>query len=198
MSQMYPLPLVLNLESDTFADMKADFNKVLKRTLNNMEMKGSDIAEMTIKLKINLLEAEAPDYDIVSHHATREIIKPVFSHKVSSLFQIKDEESGVLKGDYELVWDKEIGDFVMKPITSSQQSFFDGSARTEHEEGVLYGEVVDLETLEQAEEDNEEIPCISANETPLLTCGDEVEIVEEAEMPIPVIGEDESYEAVNE
>ena len=139
--------LALNINSEAFNAMKEDFNKILKRTLSNMEMKDSDAAEMTVKLKITLTKDEAPDFDIVAYQATREVIKPSFTHKVSSVMQIKDEESGFLKGDYELVWDKELGDYVMKPIENSQRSFFDDKTRDSDVEYVE-AEVIEPAALE--------------------------------------------------
>lgn len=55
----------------------------------------------------------------------RSIKKPRFDHKISSVMQIKNEESGSLKGEYELVWDDDLQDWIMKPIDNGQQTIFD-------------------------------------------------------------------------
>lgn len=117
--------LTLNINSNAFEAMKTDFDKVLKRTLANMQIKESDAATLTIKLNITLTETDVPDFDAANPNAMRKIQKPRFDHKVSSVMQIKSEESGSLKGEYELVWDEEAQDFIMKPIDDGQRSFFD-------------------------------------------------------------------------
>lgn len=117
--------LKLKINSNAFEAMKADFDKVLKRTLGNMQIKESNEATLTLKLNISLTEMEVPDFESASPNAMRKIHKPRFDHKVSSVMQIKTEESGHLKGEYELVWDEEAQDFVMKPIDNGQTSIFD-------------------------------------------------------------------------
>lgn len=120
--------LTLTINSDTFTAMKNDFDKVLTRTLSNMLGKESDEATITLKLSISLREDEAPDFEATYPNAIRAIQKPRFDHKISSVMQIKTEESGSLKGEYELIWDKEKGDYVMRPIDNGQQSLFDNDA----------------------------------------------------------------------
>ncbi len=120
--------LTLTINSDTFTAMKNDFDKVLTRTLSNMLGKESDEATITLKLNISLREDEAPDFEATYPNAIRAIQKPRFDHKISSVMQIKTEESGSLKGEYELIWDKEKGDYVMRPIDNGQQSLFDDDA----------------------------------------------------------------------
>lgn len=117
--------LKLNINSNAFENLKADFDKVLRRTLGNMQIKESDEATLTLKLSIKLTEMEVPDFDAAYPNAVRKIHKPRFDHKVSSVMQIKTEESGHLKGEYELVWDEEAQDFVMKPIDDGQRTLFD-------------------------------------------------------------------------
>ena len=117
--------LSLTLDSAAFEDMKGDFNKVLQRTLGNMLGKDSKEATLTIKLNIELQEAEVPNYQSDDAMAMRKINKPKFEHKVSSVMQIKNEVSGSVKGEYELVWDDELQEFVAVTIDNGQRSFFD-------------------------------------------------------------------------
>lgn len=117
--------LVLTLDSDAFSKLKEDFNTVLKRTLGNMESKESKEATLTLKLNITLRDDEVPDFDSADKDAKRKIHKPRFDHKISSVMQIKSEESGSLNGEYELVWDNELNDYVMKAIDNGQGSLFD-------------------------------------------------------------------------
>jgi TRAP-type C4-dicarboxylate transport system substrate-binding protein len=106
----------LTLSSDTFNALKSDFDQVLRKTLTNMENKESEQAELTVKLKISLMKEQAPNFDSLIPGAQREVIKPKFDHKVSSVMQIKDEKTGTLSGNYELVWDGELGQYVMREI----------------------------------------------------------------------------------
>jgi hypothetical protein len=53
------------------------------------------------------------------------VLAPTFSHKVSSVLSIKDEASGALFGDYELVWDRENMTYIMRPIEDGQTSIYD-------------------------------------------------------------------------
>ena len=117
--------LKLNIESDAFSAMKQDFDKVLRRTLANMQQKESSDATLTLKLSISLTEQDAPDFESAYANAMRKVQKPRFDHKISSVMQIKTEESGSLKGEYELVWDEEAQDYVVKPNENGQQSLFD-------------------------------------------------------------------------
>lgn len=135
--------LTLNIDSNAFSAMKEDFNKVLRRTLGNMQVKESDEATLTLKLSIKLSETEVPDWDAASPNAMKTIHKPRFDHKVSSVMQIKTEESGSLKGEYELVWDEDAQDFIMKPIEDGQRTLFDDDIYVETE----YTEVDEVKAL---------------------------------------------------
>ena len=71
----------LSIDGEAFSSMREDFDKILKRTVNNMEAKGSDNAEITIKLKIGLV----PDFlpPATSDEEGLPILKPKFEHNVS-------------------------------------------------------------------------------------------------------------------
>lgn len=137
--------LTLNIGSDAFESMRSDFDKVLKRTLGNMQVKESEEATLKLNLVIKLTEVTVPDFDSDSKEATKTVHKPRFDHKVSSVMQIKTEESGSFKGEYELVWDEEAQDFVMKPIDNGQGSLFD-----ENGANVIDAEFVEVEEVEAA------------------------------------------------
>ena len=115
----------LNLNGNTFDAMKNDFNTVLKKTISNMGQKGSHIAEITVKMKISLASEYVPDLTVLNYKAERETIVPKFEHKVSSVIQIKDEVNGSLTGRYELIWDAERGEYVMREIFEGQMSMYD-------------------------------------------------------------------------
>lgn len=135
--------LKLNININAFENLKADFDKVLRRTLGNMQIKESDEATLTLKLSIKLTEMEVPDFEAAYPNAMRKIHKPRFDHKVSSVMQIKTEESGHLKGEYELVWDEDAQDFVMKPIDNGQKTLFDDIINGD------YAVAVDAEDFEE-------------------------------------------------
>ena len=116
--------IALTLESEIFNELKENFNAVLQKTLINMESKESEQAELTMKLKISLTNDTAPDFSEVKYRAEREIIRPTFTHKISSVMQTKCEKSGEVIGDYELVWDKDGGKYIMRPIDNGQMTMF--------------------------------------------------------------------------
>lgn len=137
--------LKLNINSKVFESLKHDFDTVLTRTLGNMRIKESDEAALTLKLSIKLTEMEVPDFESAHPNATRKIYKPSFNHKVSSVMQIKTEDSGSLKGEYELVWDEENQDFVMKPIDNGQKTLFD--------DDIINGDYVVADYVDDIKED---------------------------------------------
>ncbi len=124
----------LTLTGDTFNALKSDFNQVLRKTLTNMEAKGSELAELTIKLKITLKKDTAPDFS-QQVECRRDIMVPKFDHKVSSVMQIKEEVTGSMGGDYELVWDEARDKYVMRKIVSNQMNIFDCPYTVVHEDG---------------------------------------------------------------
>ena len=113
----YRHDLDLTLSGNTFENLKADFDRVLFNTLDNMESKGSYTAEITVKLKIDLIQSMVPDV-LNGEQTSRSAIIPQFDHKVRSVMQIKDEAEGSLRGDYELVYDDESG-WIMRKINVS-------------------------------------------------------------------------------
>ena len=105
------IAMPLSLESDTFNALKTDFDLVLRRLLKTMELKGADHGEISLKMKVDF-----------KHDG--QIIKPAFEHKVGSTLQIKDEATGCLIGEYDLVWDAEMNNYVMCPREDPQLSMF--------------------------------------------------------------------------
>lgn len=94
--------LVLTLDSNAFEKMKGDFNKILKRTLGNMQTKGSDEATLTLKLNISLTEQTVPDYDSPNPAAMKTIQNPSevpseFSRKICVTFFNKPSDVAKLR-----------------------------------------------------------------------------------------------------
>lgn len=165
MSYVYSSEWEMNLKSDAFNSMKDDFNKVIKRTLLNMENKDSEDAEITVKLKINLTKNEAG----IENGEKKYTTIPRFSHKVSSVMQIKDELSGSLGGNYELVWCEERQEWIMKEIRDGQSSFFD--ADYEYDIVDIEPEECDVKMLADPNGDTDIIDVEQASEfTPLPGC----------------------------
>ena len=88
--------------------------------------------------------------------------------------QIKDKESGALKGEYQLVWNEEEGRYELAPIDDGQMSMFDDELFTERtvnndnaedvkeEQALIGGEVKMLgngdsfDNFDDHDEDNED------------------------------------------
>lgn len=123
MCQKNDLPL--SLKSDTFNALCSDFDQILRSTLNGMEETEQDVAEIAVKVKITLTPDSAPDFSVTGNQQTRSITKPKFDHAVSAVIQKKEKKTGTLSGNYELVWDRETCQYVMRPIDNGQINLFD-------------------------------------------------------------------------
>lgn len=116
----------LSLESEAFNAFKADFKQLLNSTLNTMQQKDVENASITAKFEISLQTGGNPNLRAPDSEDEREIIMPMFKHKITAAMQLKAEKSGFLGGpDFELVWDRNSGTFAMIPIGSDQTSIFD-------------------------------------------------------------------------
>lgn len=81
-----------------------------------MISKSGNQAEVKVSLKIKLINSSVSDEDEVC----REVLLPMFEHKVTSTLQYKAELNGFVDGSaYELVWDPDVMEYVMKPIQDS-------------------------------------------------------------------------------
>lgn len=119
-------PMVLNLDSDAFNAFKSDFNMILQNTIATMQQKGVEDASITVKFDILLLQQANPNVDAPDSIGERDITSPTFKHKVTASMKIKSEKGGYVGGpNYELVWDKDKRDYVIKPIKDNQTSIFD-------------------------------------------------------------------------
>ena len=85
----------VDLHSDTFNTLKDDLTMAINVLLTRMQVYNSDEAALTVKLNIDLLKSINDD------------VLPVFTHKITSTVQIKDEHRGELKGNYALERDAE-------------------------------------------------------------------------------------------
>lgn len=116
----------LHFADESFEPIVQDAERVLQKLLKNMVEKGSSDGSLTIKVDIEMVQDVIQNFDPSIEGETRKVIKPKLSHKVSSMLQIKDESKGSMNTDgYELVWDEDLEEYVLKPIVQQQRSIFD-------------------------------------------------------------------------
>lgn len=116
----------LSLDSEAFNGFKSDFRQLLNSTLNTMQQKDVETASITAKFEISLQPRVNPNLGDPDSTEEREIIMPMFKHKVTASMHLKAEKAGFLGGsDYELLWDRTSGNYVMVPIADNQSSLFD-------------------------------------------------------------------------
>lgn len=110
----------LGINSEVFNELRDHFDTVLQRTFCNMQSRGCDSADISVKLSITIDKVEglrADDYGVVRSGTLH---KPTFAHKVSATMKIKDVEEGSFKEDYNLTYDPSVGEFVLVPILDRQ------------------------------------------------------------------------------
>lgn len=120
-NKVYPM----SLNGDTFNALKTDFDQMLRKLLSGMEKFECEEATLNIKVGVKLEKDQARDFEVHEYEAMRDIVKPTFKHEISSAMQVKDKKTGILSGNYELVWDRESGRYVMRNIDDGQVTLFD-------------------------------------------------------------------------
>ena len=113
------------LSADTFNAFKMDFDSALQRLLPEdgqaperqrfhqlQNQRGTDPGSGT-ELRCN------------AGGDTVQVMKPSFSHEISTEIKVKDKTTGNLSGNRKLVWDEELMEYVMKDIDDGQTSLFD-------------------------------------------------------------------------
>lgn len=159
----------LTLESDTMKAFKSDFNTMLRRLLSMMEQQEAEEGTLNAKIVVKLVKDTTRDYQTNGYDGTREITTPTFNHKVGIAMQFKDEKSGTLGGNYEMVWDKELGAYVMVEIDNGQTSMWDDETK----ERVVTAEE---DSINEANQLNGSV--ISSNALPEVAVDPEGEIIE--------------------
>lgn len=121
----------LHINDELFENMRDDTDMVMQRLIKNMIEKESFEGKITITIDVALTQEFIPNRDPNIEGETRRVLTPSFSHKVGSVMQIKNEEKGKRNCEgTELVWDEELGEYVLKPITNtSQMTIFDADFR---------------------------------------------------------------------
>ena len=112
---------VLSLSADTFNAFKMDFDSALQRLLQKMDRLQSDSASINCKISVALTPAPERNFDATQEGDTVQVMKPSFSHEISTEIKVKDKTTGNRK----LVWDEELMEYVMKDIDDGQTSLFD-------------------------------------------------------------------------
>jgi hypothetical protein len=115
----------MSLNGDTFNALKTDFDQMLRKLLSGMEKFECEEATLNIKVGVKLEKDQARDFEVHEYEAMRDIVKPTFKHEISSAMQVKDKKTGSLSGNYELVWDRDSGQYVMRNIDDGQVTLFD-------------------------------------------------------------------------
>lgn len=147
-TKIYPM----SLNSDTFNALKSDFDQMLRKLLTGMEKFECEEATLNIKVGVKLEQDQARDFSITEYEAMRDIVKPTFKHEITSAMQVKDKKSGSLNGEYELVWDKDSGQYVMRKIDDGQVTLFDESEPPKQDPPALPdGNIIDAEYREVVE-----------------------------------------------
>ena len=112
----------LSIDMEALLPLKQNFDKLLVRTVRSMVEKSSYNAVVSVKLNIDLIKTTVIDSN--APDGTREIIKPDFTHKVSSVMQVKAEEQSKVDGNFELTWDDLTKEFVLRNM-DDQISLYD-------------------------------------------------------------------------
>lgn len=159
-TKIYPM----SLNSDTFNALKSDFDQMLRKLLTGMEKFECEEATLNIKVGVKLEQDQARDFSITEYEAMHDIVKPTFKHEITSAMQVKDKKSGSLNGEYELVWDKDSGQYVMRKIDDGQVTLFDEDAPQKQDPPALPdGSIIDAEYSEVVEGDEE--PSVDENDS---------------------------------
>lgn len=155
----------LHISDSVFDGMRQDADLVLQRLIKNMVEKDSLEGKVTISIDVTLEQEYIPNRDPEIEGETRRVLTPKLSHKVGSVMQIKNEVKGDKHCDgSELVWDKEKGEYVLRPIANTEQmTIFDADFREvyetdefEVEQDALEGRRVEALPGPSDEEDPEE------------------------------------------
>ena len=117
---------ILNIEEETFKELREKFNLTLKNILYLMDEKETDVGLMNIKIEINMRE----------WFEKSEMIKsPTFKYSVTSSIQEKTKSNGIIYGKYQLMMNGETGNYELIEIPDKQVSM------EEYEEEKTDGEI---------------------------------------------------------
>ena len=112
----------ISIYSDAFEKLREDFDKLMQQTIYNMKEKGSTAAAVSVKIDIDLEKTFAPVELPDGTRSTRDVYLPKFTHKVSSVMNIKEETKGAYEEECELMWDPARQKFMLVPIGYDQMT----------------------------------------------------------------------------
>lgn len=97
--------LALNIDSDTFSELKHNFDDLLQDLLEKMHRNEIEDATLNIKVSIGLTESVVQG---------RRVIVPMFTHKASASYKETQERSGAINlPNMQLVYDPDLCEYVM-------------------------------------------------------------------------------------
>ena len=147
----------INMDSELMQPLRTDMDMIMNRCLKTMHSTNNGEAVVTAKIKITLEREGVP-----TENGMRASIRPKFEHEVQSVIQAKDKKTGAMVGDYELVYDPEIDQFVARS-TKTQVTMFDddldvnGESQQEGVAGHLEAPVYALEDGEEDQDGSEDM-----------------------------------------
>ncbi len=124
----------LSLNGDTFNALKSDYDQMLRKMISMMQYTGAEDGVLTVKVDVHLEKDQVRDLAADQSGSLLDVVKPTFKHCIKSVIQAKDQKSGSLGGKEYLVWDEELGDYVLRTPDNGQTSMFD-----EDGDGKIYG-----------------------------------------------------------
>mgnify|MGYP000541828496 FL=1 len=116
----------LGISGEAFEAFRRDFDAMLQNTIYTMEQKDSKEAEITVKFSVTTALDTVPDIEANYPDAKRDVKRPYISHKITSKLTLKSEKAGaVVDSNVELVYDKQLCQYVLRPLDDGQTSMFD-------------------------------------------------------------------------
>lgn len=112
----------ITLESDTLQQVRENFNLLLQKLFRKMEQNNSPEGSITLKLDIELQQDWIDD----ENGDSTQIMKPLLKHKVTTTVPVKDAFDGKKDTGMNLVYDEELGRYVLRYVSvGGQRSIFD-------------------------------------------------------------------------
>ena len=116
----------LSISGGSFEAFRCDFDAMLQNTIYTMEQKDSKEAEITVKFSVTTALDTVPDIEANYPDAKRDVKRPYISHKITSKLTLKSKKAGtVVDSNVELVYDKQLCQYVLRPLDDGQTSMFD-------------------------------------------------------------------------
>ena len=127
----------ITLEGDTLQQVRENFNLLLQKLFRKMEQNNSQEGSIALKLDIELQQDWIDD----ENGDSVQIMKPLIKHKVSTTVPVKDAFDGKKDTGMNLVYDEELGRYVLRYVSvGGQRSIFDDDFQES-----MSGNVVDAE-----------------------------------------------------